>query len=144
MSSIYPTESDVRFHINRESIPTLSIVLLKENYGWPIYMVRATPDDGGVMIKAGCRWFTLSEAIKHWGKPSAQLCKTPRGCITCEDIRKRYRAMTRLLPQVRERAVKLGWAVGVVTPPRSKKKRPVKKTAKKTAKKVAKKKTRRR
>ena len=44
--------------------------------GWDMYAVRW---DDGPRIKAGCRWFTVSEARKWWGKGGAPGNKPEHG-----------------------------------------------------------------
>ena len=37
------------------------------------YVSYAVSGPDGWMVKAGCRWFTLPEALEHWGRPDGPI-----------------------------------------------------------------------
>ena len=39
------------------------------------YEFLGVPHKGALMIAAGCRWFTLSEALEHWAENAEALAK---------------------------------------------------------------------
>jgi hypothetical protein len=84
--------------------------LQRENYGWPIYLVRQR---SRVIVAAGCRWFTLEQALKHWTqRAAAPLCTLCRVGDGCNKDQVRARKMLRLLPKIRQRARSLRWPAG--------------------------------
>lgn len=82
-----------------------TVALQKENFGWPIYLVRQLNEP---IVAAGCRWYPFELAQAHWGEmASKRPCR--RGCTVCKEEKTRGTDMIALLPKLKRRARRLGW-----------------------------------
>ena len=110
MSATYPTPREFNRWYDTDKGAT-AIRYQKEEWGYPIFLVRAPLAKGGFVVATGCRWFTLEAAINHWTKRKSQEfgCECSQCRPDNNKVRARARQMLKLLPTLKRRAARYGW-----------------------------------